>query len=119
MLSAEIWRIILYYAFVEQESIDLKTLNNCRKVCKTWKDIIESSVWPSPTKEWGIITKSLIEKKWVPDKIGPRMACWELQHVWNSGYFPSDNLISRAISLGKIKKDIIIAMSLVFTCGRN
>ena len=115
MLSAEIWRMILYYAFVEQESIDLKTLDNCRKVCKTWKDIIESSVWPSPTKEWGIITKSLIDKKWVPEKIGSRMGCWELQNKWVPGYFPSDNLISRAISLGKIKKDIIITMSLVFT----
>ena len=119
MLSAEIWRIILYYAFVGQDGPDLQTLDYCRKVCKTWKDIIEGSVWPSPTKEWGIITKSLIERKWVPEKIGPRMACWELQHIWDPGYFPSDNLISRAISLGKIKKDIMISMSLVFSFGRN
>ena len=84
--------MILYYAFVGKESVDLQTLDNCRKVCKTWKAIIESSVWPSPTKEWGIITKSMIEKNWA--------------QRWVPKSFPTNKMIVHAKALGESKDNL-------------
>merc|ERR1740128_1142632 len=66
-LPVEIWVKILYLAIVGQGSPDIDTLDNCRKVCKEWNEIIKRSVWLRPNKKWGIITKSMIEQKWVPE----------------------------------------------------
>ena len=82
----EIWNRILYFAFMGKEGPDIDTLNNCRKVCREWNEMIKRSVWLKPTKEWGIITKSMIEKYW----------------SWRS--IPSDKMISHAKDLGKSKK---------------
>ena len=86
MLLPEIWNRILYFAFIDKDGPDIETLDNCRKVCREWNEMIKRSVWLKPTKEWGIITKSMIEKYW----------------SWRS--IPSDKMISHAKDLGKSKK---------------
>ena len=85
MLPPEIWEKVLYHAFIGQESPDLVTLDNCRQVCRDWNQMIKRSVWEKPNKEWGVITKSMIENNWslVP------------------GCLPSDKMISHAKGLGK------------------
>jgi len=65
VLSVELKTKILYYAIVGQEQPSEPTFNYCRWTCKEWNQIIKGSVWQSPTKEWGKITKALIEKRWV------------------------------------------------------
>ncbi len=42
MLPAEIWNKILYHAFIGQESPDTDTLDNCRKVCREWNEMIKT-----------------------------------------------------------------------------
>ena len=81
MLPLEIRRTILYYAIVGQEE---PTLDYCRWVCRDWNEIIKRSVWQSPTKEWGVITKAMIEKS----------KPW----VWG-GFYPSHKMISHAKDL--------------------
>ena len=85
MLPPEIWNKILYHAFIEKESEspDTFTLDNCRKVCRSWNEMIRRFVWESPNKEWGIITKSMIVKNW---SLFP-------------GCLPSDKMISHAKDL--------------------
>jgi len=61
VLPLELKTKILYYAIVGKEQ---PTFNYCRYVCKDWNQIIKRSVWQSPTKEWGEITKVLM-KRWV------------------------------------------------------
>ena len=82
----------------ESPSADTDTLNNCRKVCKDWNEMIKRSVWQKPTKEWGIITKCMIEKSWVP------------------GSFPTDKMILHAKALGKNRKKhfVIIRVNFVY-----
>ena len=82
----------------ESPSADTDTLNNCRKVCKDWNKMIKRSVWQKPTKEWGIITKCMIEKSWVP------------------GSFPTDKMILHAKALGKNRKKhfVIIRVNFVY-----
>ena len=89
MLPPEIWKRILYYAFIghDQGSPDTDTLDNCRQVCREWNVMIKRSVWLKPNKEWGIITKGMIEKNW-----------------WFPESFPSDKMISHAKGIGKNKK---------------
>ena len=100
MLPPEIWKKILYHAFIGQESADTDTLDNCRKVCRDWNVMIWRSVWKKPNKEWGIITKSMIEKNWYLDP----------------GFLPSDKMISHVKGLGKSKKNIINHLKMrVFT----
>ena len=86
MLLPEILNRILYFAFIGKDDPDIETLDNCRKVCREWNEMIKRSVWLYPTKEWGIITKSMIEKNW----------------SWRS--LPSDKMISHAKGLGKSKR---------------
>ena len=90
MLPPEIWKKILYHAFIGQESPDTNTLDNCRQVCREWNEMIKRSVWQKPNKEWGIITKCMIEKNWslVP------------------GSFPSDKMISHVKGL-EMKHDSV------------
>ena len=64
MLPPEIWNKILYHAFIGQEGPDIDTLDKCRQVCREWNEMIKRSVWQKPNKEWGIITKCMIEKNW-------------------------------------------------------
>ena len=85
LLPPEILKKILYHAFIGQESPDTDTLDNCRQVCREWNVMIKRSVWQKPNKEWGTITKSMIEKHWSLDP----------------GSFPSDKMISHAKGLGK------------------
>ena len=80
----------------ESPSADTDTLNNCRKVCKDWNEMIKRSVWQKPTKEWGIITKCMIEKSWVP------------------GSFPSDKMILHAKALGKNRKKHFVTIRVNF-----
>ena len=80
----------------ESPSADTDTLNNCRKVCKDWNEMIKRSVWQNPTKEWGIITKCMIEKSWVP------------------GSFPSDKMILHAKALGKNRKKHFVTIRVKF-----
>ena len=87
MLPLEMWKMILYHAFIGQEGSDTDTLENCRKVCREWNEMIKRSVWKKPNKEWGIITKSMIEKKWVFQS------------------FPSNKMVAHAKSLGKRNKN--------------
>ena len=89
MLPPEIWKKILYIAFIGQESPDTQTLDNCRQVCKDWNEMINRSVWQKPNKEWGLITKSMIEKNW----------------FLRPGCLPSVKMISHAKGLGKIMKN--------------
>ena len=91
MLPLEMWNKILYHAFIGREGPDTDTLNNCIKVCREWNEMIKSSVWKKPNKEWGIITKSMIEKNWA---LGS-------PPTWVLGSFPSDKMIAHAKSLGK------------------
>ena len=49
--------------------------------------MIKRSVWKKPNKEWGIITKSMIEKNWV----------LRFPPTW----VPTDKMIAHAKSLGK------------------
>ena len=83
----------MYHAFIGQgqESPDTESLENCRKVCREWNEMIKSFVWKKPYKEWGIITKSMIEKNWA---LGS-------PPTWVLGSFPSDKMIAHAKSLGK------------------
>ena len=55
--------------------------------------MIKRSVWEKPNKEWGVITKSMIEKNWslVP------------------GSFPSDKMLSHVKGLGKSEKYLLIS----------
>ena len=62
----------------------LEDLDNCRLVCRTWNEIIMNKIWENPTKKWGAIIQSRIER------------CWDYQE-----YYPSDKLISKAKFLGK------------------
>ena len=71
----------------ESPSADTDTLNNCRQVCKDWNEMIKRSVWKKPNKEWGIITKSMIERYWIHQR------------------YPFDKMIAHAKSLGKRKKN--------------
>ena len=88
MFPPEIWKMILYHAFIGREGPDTVTLANCRKVCREWNEMIKRSVWKKPNKDWGIITKSMIERYW----------------IYSRGY-PSDKMIAHAKSLGKRKKN--------------
>ena len=83
MLPPEIWNKILYHAFIGQESPDTYTLDNCRKVCRSWNEMIRRFVWESPNKKWGIITKRMIEKNW----------------FLRPGCLPTDKMISHAKGL--------------------
>ena len=86
----------------ESPSADTDTLNNCRKVCKDWNEMIKRSIWQKPTKEWGIITKCMIEKSWVP------------------GSFPSDKMILHAKALGKNRKKHFVTIRVNFSiCLQN
>ena len=91
MFPPEIWKMILYHAFIGREGPDTDTLNNCRKVCREWNEMIKSFVWKKPNKDWGIITNSMIEKNWA---LGS-------PPTWVLGSFPSDKMIAHAKSLGK------------------
>ena len=42
MLPPEIWKKILYFAFSAEAGPD--TLDNCRRVCRDWNEIIKTSV---------------------------------------------------------------------------
>ena len=95
MFPLEIWKMILYHAFIGREGPDTVTLANCRKVCREWNEMIKRSVWKKPNKEWGIITKSMIEKNWA---LG-------FPPTWVHGSFPSDKMIAHAKYLGKRKKN--------------
>ena len=93
----------MYHAFIGQgqESPETESLENCRKVCREWNEMIKSFVWKKPNKEWGIITKSMIEKNWVPQS------------------FPSDTMIAHAKKLGKSQKKKIqykLELSFSFSC---
>ena len=68
MLPPEIRIKIMYYAIIGQEE---PTLDYCRLVCRDWNEIIKRSVWQSPTKEWGAITKAMIENRWGVDRCYP------------------------------------------------
>ena len=107
MLPPEMWNKILYHAFIGREGPDTDTLKNCRKVCKEWKEMIKSFVWKKPNKEWGIITKSMIEKNWVISFLES---------------FPTEKMIAHAKSLGKSRKNKIpykLWLSFSFTSCRN
>ena len=91
MLPPEMWNKILYHAFIGREGPDTVTLENCRKVCREWNEMIWRSVWKKPNKEWGIITKIMIKKNWV------------------CGSFPSNKMIAHAKSLGKSKNSKLIS----------
>ena len=97
MFPPEIWKMILYHAFIGREGPDTETLNNCRKVCREWNEMIKRSVWKKPNKEWGIITKSMIERNWALVLRVPES-------------FPSDKMIAHAKSLGKSKNNKINLM---------
>ena len=109
MLPPEIWNKILYFAFSAQAGLD--TLENCRMVCREWNEIIKRNVWLSPSKEWGIITKRMIEEKWVPRNCqhGNRNSseykckCRLCRCPGSPRSFPSDYMISHAKALGMRK----------------
>ena len=77
-LPLEIRRKIIYYDIIGR---DEPTLDYCQWVCKEWNLLIKRSVWQSPTKEWGVITKAIIET-------------WVL-----GGFYPSHQTISHAKDL--------------------
>ena len=107
MLPPEIWNKILYFAFSAQEGLD--TLDNCRMVCSEWNEIIKRNVWLSPSKEWGVITKRMIEEKWVPrhcqqenrNSSEYECKCPFYRCTGSPRSFPSDYMISHAKALGK------------------
>ena len=86
------WNKILYHAFIGREGPDTVTLENCRKVCKEWNEMIKRFVWKKPNKEWGIITKNMIAENWV---LG-------FPPTW----VPSDKMIAHAKSLGERERRI-------------
>ena len=87
MLPPELTEKIMYFAFFDgQESPDTETLDNCRKVCWAWSEIIKRN------KEWGNITKSMIEKNWAQPGVPES--------------FPSDKMIVHAKALGKSKDNL-------------
>ena len=94
----------MYLAFISKElsserSPDINTLENCRRVCKDWNEMIKRSVWLKPTKEWGVITKRMIEAKWIPWNWRENVPkCWK---KWLPGGYPTDKMISHAKALGK------------------
>ena len=107
MLPPEIWNRILYFAFITKEPYsgripDIFTLENCRRVCRDWNEMIKRSVWLKPTKEWGIITKRMIEANWIPWnwKKGVR----SVHKKWLPGGYPTEKMISHAKGLGKSNK---------------
>ena len=102
MLPLEMWNKILYHAFIGREGPDTDTLENCRKVCREWNEMIKSFVWKKPNKEWGIITKSMIESYWA--LVSP--PTWEPGYppTWVLGSLPSNTMIAHAKKLGKSRK---------------
>ena len=62
----------------------LESLDNCRQVCRTWNAMIMKKIWDNPSKRWGTIIQRRIERSWE-----------------SQDYYPSDNLISKAKTLGK------------------
>ena len=104
MLPPEIWNKIFYFAFSYP---DTHTLDICREVCRDWNKIIKKRVWLSPNKEWGMITKRMIERKWVPSTCEICIREYlECTCQGNPRSFPSDQMISHAKGLGKRKKNI-------------
>ena len=87
MLPQELTEKIMYTAFIGRKSPDTDSLDSCRKVCRTWNEMIKRKVWLKPTKEWGIITLSMIEKNWAKS--------------WVPASFPSNKMIVHAEALGK------------------
>ena len=102
MFPPETWKMILYHAFIGREGPDTDILNNCRKVCRDWNEMIKRSVWKKPNMEWGIITKCMIEKNWV---LGFLKKEGMFPPTWVLGSFPSEKMIAHAKSLGKRKKN--------------
>ena len=65
VLPPEIWSKILYYAIAGEDVYGPNILYKCRRVCRDWNEIIKKNVWKSPNKKWGLITKAMIEDRWV------------------------------------------------------
>ena len=86
MLPPELKEKILYFAVFGQEGPDIETLDSCREVCGAWSEIIKRN------KEWGNITKSMIEKNWAQHRVRKS--------------FPSDKMIVHAKALGKSKDNL-------------
>ena len=68
----------------------LESLDSCRQVCRAWNNTIMRNILKNPTKKWGTVIQSRIER------------CWAIQ-----GNYPSDKLISRAKLLGKQRHKIL------------
>ena len=96
MLPQELTEKIMYMAFIGRESPDTDSLDSCRKVCRTWNEMIKRKVWLKPTKEWGIITLSMIEKNWACKFLGLQVPA----------SFPSNKMIVHAEALGKSKDNL-------------
>ena len=66
----------------------LESLHRCRQVCRTWNNMIMRNIWENPSKR--NIIKIVCEKKWAP------------------GMLPSEEDISHAKWLGRIKGLLIV-----------
>ena len=84
----------------------LKSLDNCRQVCKTWNAMIMNNIWENPTKEWGTIIQRRIEKSWDNQVY---------TYYWFYHY-PSDEKISRAKLLGKHRLTILLIVQISMYC---
>ena len=92
LLPDEIWTKIFYFAFVGHKRIDTKTLIKCRRVSKGWSEMIKTNVWLSPSKEWGVITKAMINRTW--------FRVYGIFPVVDAGsLYPSHQMISHAKAL--------------------
>ena len=65
----------------------LESLHRCRQVCRTWNAMIMKNMWENPSKR--NIIKIMYEKKWAP------------------GMLPSEEDISHAKWLGRIKRGLM------------
>ena len=113
-LPLEMWNEILFHL----GSSDTVTLDNCREVCKEWNELIKRSLW-KPNKDWGIITKRMIEKKWSqnPEWLPSEDKILYIKNLENRGVIPSGVFDSLA---RKIKPKLYESPSLnVLTCAVN
>ena len=96
----------------------LVRLDNCRKVCRTWNDMIMNKIWVNPTKRWGTIIQRRMVKSW---RVG--LEDWSfssldygplhLELLKNHDRFPSYEKISKAKLLGKHKLKILLVAKIV------
>ena len=68
----------------------LDSLDSCRQVCRSWNIMIMNKIWENPSKKWGTIIESRIERSWD-----------NLLQSWTYPCYPSDEKISKAKLLGK------------------